>query len=449
MDDMSSVTFCKCEDKNMTYSEVTDYINEKNKLGSVFGLDGIKELLKKLGNPEKGIPAIHIAGTNGKGSVMAFVEETLIESGYNVGRYISPTIFDYRERWMHNKEWASEEEVAEAIAKVKDAVSEMEKDGIASPTSFEIETAAAFILFHAWNVDIMLIECGMGGRLDATNVIEENVINVLASISLDHMQFLGDTVEAIATDKLGIVRDGSILVSYPQLDKVTRVVRAYSREHANKLFSPDIKELRIIDESVYGSDFIYKGNKYRINMGGRYQIMNALTAIHVLEELESLDFGNNAVKPLSEEDIIRGLAKTEWPGRFQVLSKEPLIIVDGAHNEDAWMRLRESLDYYFTNKSFIYIIGVLADKDYLKMVDILSRDIEEVFTVQSDNPRALPAGDLARVFKEAGINAEETDGLSDALIKAKRKYRKDENVIIICGTLSITGDIIKCIKSMQ
>ncbi len=387
----------------MNYPEALSYIKEKEKLGSSFGTDTIKELLRRLGNPETAAPAIHIAGTNGKGSIMAYVEETFVRTGMTVGRYISPTIYDYRERWTRNKEWASEEDVAESITAVSEKIEDMVADGMASPTAFEIETAVAFYLFKKWKCDIMLIECGMGGRLDATNVIEKDKLSVLASISMDHMEVLGKTVREITREKLGILRDRTVLVSYPQTPEVMAEISGYCALHNVKLIIADTDELVINEEHFYGSSFTYKGEDYDISIGGRYQIYNAITAIEVLKYF----------KDVCGDEIYSGLLTTRWDGRFSVVNDDPLVIVDGAHNEDAWTGLKKSLDKYFTNSKVIYIIGVLADKEYNKMIDILGPTAEMVFAVQSDSPRALAAEELSKVLTENGIDSVFIDVVED------------------------------------
>lgn len=412
----------------MEYKQVLNFIHDKEKLGSVFGLEAINELLFRLGNPQKGIKAIHIAGTNGKGSIMAFIESALCEAGYRVGRYISPTIFDYRERWQLNKKWASEDEVSKVMTIISDVVSQMINDGYNSPTAFEIETAAAFYMFRDWNVDYMLIECGMGGRLDATNVIEEDVLNILASISLDHMQVLGDNVADITKEKLGIVRKGSELVTYPQIDEVSEVIKNYASDNEVELYKPDVNEIKIIEEDIHGSKFSYKQDEFRICMGGQYQILNAVTAIEALKTL-SIDI----------HFIKKGFEKTRWDGRYQVINENPVVIVDGAHNEDAWLRLRDSLEKDFDRQKIVFITGVLADKEYDKMLEILVPLTDMVYTVQSTSPRALPKEKLAELYKSKNIKAVPMNTVTDALKEAV----KQQSVIVVCGSLTIMGEAIR------
>ena len=412
----------------MNYIEARNYILEKEKLGSVMGLESIRELLKRMGNPEKNTPAVHIAGTNGKGSIMAYVEETFVKTGMTVGRYISPTIYDYRERWRKNKEWASEEDVARAITAVSKRVDAMIADGLPSPTAFEIETAVAF---DDWKCDIMLIECGMGGRMDATNVLEGDVLNVLAPISLDHMSILGKTLQEITREKLGIVRDKTVLVTAPQADEVMTEIMKYAVEHKVKLIQADTEELVINEESYHSASFTYKGEDYDISMGGKYQIEN-----------------------VCEDFIYMGLLTTVWDGRFSVVHKEPMVIIDGAHNEKAWTSLRASLEKYFTNEKFIFIMGVFRDKEYPKMIETLSPLIEKVYTVASDNPRSIPAEELASIFEESGVKSAPADSVEGAIEAAMEEAKANKmgessgkaSRIVICGTLSITGDAIRYFK---
>ena len=433
----------------MNYNQAREYIKEKEKMGSVFGLESIKNLLFRLENPETQIPAIHIAGTNGKGSIMAFVEQALTGMGENVGRYISPTIFDYRERWKLNTKWAEEDEVAEAITRVKYVIEEMEREGLNSPTAFEIETAVFFLLAKKWNVDVNLVECGMGGRMDATNVLESDTISALASISFDHMQVLGNTLEEITLEKLGIVRDGSVLVTYPQTDEVMQVIMRYSIEHDVKLVIADPAKLTVLSEGAGGSTFVYKDVRYEISMGGEFQIYNAITAIEVLGT-----YLRRKHPELSSEEmqqiVTRGLRDTRWDGRFEIVRKKPLVIVDGAHNEDGWLKLHDSLEKYFTNRKFIYIIGVLADKEYHKMISILGQGMKCAFAIQSDSPRALGAEELCQELRAAGVDAVNAGSAEDAVEKALEMSGEDsDEIIIVCGTLTILGDAIKCLKSRQ
>ena len=432
----------------MNYNEVISYIEKRNLLGSVLGLDNIKALLKKLGNPERSVPAMHIAGTNGKGSIMAYVENVLIEAGLKVGRYISPTIFDYRERWQICKEYISKEDCAELLSKVIGTVEEMEQSGEGRPTSFEIETAAAFLYFKEAGCDIMLIECGMGGSQDATNVFLKTPIDVIASISFDHMQFLGNTLEAITSEKLGIVKDRDILVSYPQSEIPEKVIDAFASEKKNyqRYRKTDRSSITTLESGIWGTEFIYKNENYHISMAGGAQVYNAATAIEALEAFNDIA-ADYKLKKIDKDTVRKGLAKTFWPGRFTVIGSEPLFIADGAHNEDAWCRLSEDINKYFTNRKIIFIIGVLKDKEYDRMLDILTPFMKHAITLTSNSPRALDGRTLAGFIGERNVAAEYSESISDAIDRALEiADQESDSVIIACGSLSFIGDIIRVKK---
>lgn len=434
----------------MRYDDVMKYIEERNKLGSVPGLDNILELLRRLGNPEKGIPAFHIAGTNGKGSIMAYVETVLIEAGYKVGRYISPTIIDYRERWQVNKEYMSKRECGQIMGHIIEEVGRMEEDNAGRPTSFEIETAAAFLWFKKKGCDIILIECGMGGGLDATNVFTETPIDVLASISFDHMQFLGNTLTAITKEKLGIVKEGDILVSYPQTAEpkkaIDKLVSKNKLAETGRYFEADPDALSDVEDGLFKSSFRYKNEKYEIGLAGAAQIYNAITAIEAIEAFNSVA-ARYGLKKVPKKIVKKGLKETSWQGRFSVLSEEPLFIVDGAHNSDAWEKLSKDVRKYFTNKKLIFIIGVLRDKEYEKMLDLLTPQMEYAVSVTTDSPRALDGKVLAELIGERDVKAVFADSIKKAVKLAEEQAAETaDSVIIACGTLSFVGDIIRTVK---
>lgn len=425
----------------MNYSEVLNYITEKNKLGSLPGISAIKELLRRLGNPENKVKALHIAGTNGKGSIMAYVESVLILHGLKVGRYISPAVFGYREKWQINREYISEDKCADIISLVADQVNEMVSAGFRSPTSFEIETAAAFVYFAEEKCDYMLIECGMGGMGDATNVIDSAEIRTLASISYDHMQFLGNTLSQITQEKLGIVRPDETLVSYPQCEEVRGFIDKDAEEKGYNVIYPDTGSLRILEKSIKGSTFSYKGKEYRIAMPGEYQVLNALTAIEVLSHIQGLSLGY--------DEIYKGVAETVWKGRMSIASEKPLFVVDGAHNRDAWERLAETLKDCFGNKKYIFILGVLADKEYESMLDSLVPIMKKVYTVTTSSPRALGGDVLAELIADRGVEAHFIDGDNyyDRAVDAALDAAYDtDDIIVACGTLSFGGKVMRAVS---
>lgn len=422
----------------MDYNTALKYINDKNKLGIVPGLDSIKELLRRLGNPENDCKALHIAGTNGKGSVFAFVEKSLVDSGYKVGRYISPTIFTYLERFQINMKYMDEETFGELLDIVAKKIDEMEEEGFVSPTAFEIETAVAFLYFSRGKCDYMLLECGMGGKLDATNVILSPVVSVIARISMDHMQYLGDSLEKIAINKAGIIKDNSICVSTVQEKEVYNILKETCEKHSARFITVDEDKLEILSEDTDKSVFKYKNEIYEITLLGEHQILNAVTAIEVLKAVGT-----------DNEYIKKGLRKTVWKGRMTKVSDEPPIYVDGAHNEEAWLVLKHNINKYFTNKRIIYIIGVLKDKEYGKMVDILCDNMDYAITITPNTPRGLDKDILAGLIRKKGVEADTADNAEMALKKAFG-YIKDSDgsntdnkfVIMVCGSLSFIADYI-------
>lgn len=421
----------------MDYFNAMNYIEEKNKLGTVPGLDNVKELLTRLGNPQNKCRCLHIAGTNGKGSIFAFVQEALIDAGYKVGRYISPTIFEYRERFQINKNYISEESFAALLTRVSVHVDEMIAEGMASPTAFEIETAIAFLYFYEEQVDFALIECGMGGLLDGTNVIDKPFLTVMASISMDHMQFLGSTLRDIATNKAGIIKSFGKCISYPQCEEVSDVLYNKCKVENAILTFADPKQLEILSMDVSGTTFIYKGERYKISLLGEHQVYNAITALEVLEDIakdESFALVNTHIK--------NGLKKTDWQGRMTKINDEPLMFVDGAHNEAAWIFLRNTVNKYFTNRRIIYIIGVLKDKEYNRMVDILKDTMTYAIAITPDTPRGLDKEVLADVLSRNNVKCSTAGSAKSAIWEAKKLAGK-EDVIMICGSLSFISDYLK------
>lgn len=413
----------------MDFAMAKEYIDEKNKLGIVPGLDNVRELLSRLGNPQNNVRCLHIAGTNGKGSIFSFVEGILIEAGYRVGRYVSPTIFDYLERFQVDRSIMDEDTFASLVAAVKPHVDEMTERGN-SPTAFEIETAIAFLYFDMCDCDIMLIECGMGGREDATNVFEAPLACVMASISLDHMQFLGATISEITRAKAGIIKEKGICVSYPQGQEARTELERCCEERSATLRIPKTDELLIKGMDVNGADFSYKNIDYHIRLLGVHQVYNAVTAIEVIDYINSTQ-----VFDISTAAVKKGLDITGWQGRMTKVCDSPLVFVDGAHNEDAWLMLKKTVNKYFTNKRIIYIMGVLKDKEYVKMIDILCPTMKYVIAVTPENERGLDKDILRELAAEREIPAVTADNADEAMHKALGISTSDD-VIIVCGSLS-------------
>ena len=429
----------------MKYEETMEYMECKvNKLGSVPGLDSIRELLKRMGNPQDNLHFIHVAGTNGKGSVSTLIANALTANGYKVGRYISPVISDYRERIQVNNRMISKSAVADGLSTIFDICTAMEKEGLSHPTAFEIETALGFQYFTDKKCDFVVLETGMGGTLDATNIIENTKLCVFVSISMDHMAFLGDTLAEIATNKAGILKKGCKAVSAPQSEEVLNVLDK-ACEGLNVPFTAVLKDdIKVGRQSLKGQKMSYKDFKQvEVPLLGSFQAGNAALALEALTVLQA-----SGVR-LKEDKIRKGFMESVWPARFEILSKKPYIIADGAHNEDAVKKLMETVRFYFTNHRIIYIMGVLKDKDYTSMIRESVPMAEFVFTVTSPNKeRALPAFELAKQIREYNPNVTATDSVEEALEMA-RLMAGENGVVVAFGSLSYMGKLKACFEQVK
>lgn len=417
--------------KIMNYQEARAFLDEVGKSGSVLGLEGMRELLNRLGNPQDELKFIHISGTNGKGSELAFLSEVLTKSGYCTGRYISPTLYSYRERIQVDKEMIDRDSLASLTTKVKTAIDSMLADGLQSPTVFEVETAISFLYFIQKQCDIVVLETGLGGTLDATNVVKTTILEVIASIGMDHMMFLGNTLGEIAGNKAGIIKPNTLVVSAKQEPEAEAVVKEVSKNQNADLSIVDPKEIKDVHYGYERQSFSYKNWKnIEISLAGTYQIKNAALALEAVEALRRLGF------ELSEENVRKGMAGADWRGRFSVIHKDPVVVIDGAHNPAAATVLKESLETYFKGKNLYYIFGVFADKDYEKVIELTAPLAKRIVTVQTpDNPRALPAEALKKAVEKVNPNVTSADSVAKAVEEVKEMTTKDD-VVIVFGSLS-------------
>lgn len=428
----------------MKYEEAMEYIEECNALGSVPGLDSIRRVTDVLDNPQDKLVFIHVAGTNGKGSVSTFVSSVLKNAGYRVGRYISPTIFTYRERFQINDRMISKKELGELMEQVKDACDQIVADGYPHPTSFEIETAVAFLYFVKKKCDVVVLETGMGGRLDATNIIPSPKLSILTSISMDHMQYLGNTITDIAKEKCGIIKPGTTVVSTKQDSKAMEVVEDVCASKKIELIVADPAKVSKVKQGLEKQSFTYDGVKYDISLSGSYQIENAVLAVQSLKWLSE-----NGFEKVNERKIIKGLQAAVWKGRFSVISKKPYFIVDGAHNVAAAEKLAESIRFYFTNRKIVYIMGMFRDKEYEKVIEITAPLASQIITVAAPgNPRALPALDLAVAVREVNANVTSADSLEEA-VEMSYLFADKDSVIIAFGSLAFLGQLMTIVEGNQ
>ena len=425
-------------------------IEELKKRGSVPGLDAIEGLLEELGHPEDNLKIVHIAGTNGKGSIFAYLSSILIAAGFKVGRYISPTISCYEERFQINGEYITKDKLARLYNIVEEAMKrEEEKTGL-KPTLFEVETAISFLYFKEEKVDYALIEVGMGGRMDATNVIRHPELTVISSISYDHQAFLGDTLEEIAWQKAGIIKESCPVVLSENSDEVCKVIEQEATKKKVKCIEIKPTDYEVLSETPYGSTFLWKEQRYETKLPGRHQVSNAVTALAASEYLFRKDYEkNNArkaiAKKLDEMNVKSaqqgGIIRTCWPGRLEVLKKEPLFYRDGAHNPDGAKKLAAFLQKYFTNKKIIYIMGVLKDKEYKKMIRYLMPMAKEVYVFKPKNERGLSAQILADTIKEvADVSVTIESDVNAAVFRALDTAKPDD-VLVACGSLSFMEEM--------
>ena len=419
----------------MNYEEARVYLEETSKYGSVLGLENMRELLGRLGNPQNDLRFIHISGTNGKGSVLAYLSTILSGAGYKTGRYVSPTLFSYRERIQVDGKRIEKESLAAHVTTIAKAVEDMKEQQAGTPTAFEVETALAFLYFKEQNCDLVVLETGLGGALDATNVIETPVLEVITSISMDHMEFLGDTLEEIAGQKAGIIKPNTAVVCAKQKREAEKVIQSVCKEKNCVLKTVDTTRIRDIHYGYERQSFTYKHWKnVEIALAGSYQILNGALALEATQMLGKVGY------PLTEAQIYEGMKQTRWRGRFTLISRQPRVILDGAHNPAAAMELRESINLYFPKEELHYIFGVFADKDYEKIISITAPLAKHIITVQTPgNPRALPAEKLKEAVEKVNPSAEAAGSIREA-VKKSLKNAGEKGVILIFGSLSFLGE---------
>lgn len=427
----------------MDYQQSRAYIEDAQQYGSVLGLENMKELLSRLGNPQDDSRYIHIAGTNGKGSVIAYLYTVLSETGYRVGRYISPAIYSYRERMEVAGEKVSREKFAGYITTISHVIHEMTKDGLPHPTPFEIETAAAFLYFQDEHCDLVLLEVGMGGNLDATNIIKSPVLAVLVSVSMDHQGFLGNTLGEIAEKKAGIIKHGCQAVTVTQKPEAAEVIRKKCAEEKVPLHIVDAGKARVLAADCFGQTFEYEGEKYEISLAGAYQTENAILALKALELLEEQGYHTDIFTRKA------GLKDTCWGGRFTAIQRKPLFIVDGAHNPGAAEMLADSIERYFKGRTIYYIMGVFKDKDYRRVIELTHSYASKILTIETpDNPRALPAAELAEAVKEYHTDVEPMESIEAAVSRAL-ELAGSGDVVLAFGSLSFIGELTGIVKKKR
>ena len=427
----------------MDYEAAMAYIENTAKFGSNLGLERTEKLLELLGNPHKNIKCIHVAGTNGKGSTSAMIAQILIESGYKVGMYTSPYLEEFEERIQINGANIRKDLLADIVTEVSDAVERVIEMGYDHPTEFEIITCAMFLHFSNSKVDYAVVEVGLGGRLDSTNVLHP-ILSVITSISLDHTSILGDTLKEIAYEKAGIIKRGVPVICYPQESDVENVINSRCRELGCDLINVGFDSAKFLGVEKFSQLVEVKTYKdiYKLKLSllGKYQAMNCSVAVTAIEKLRE-----EGVK-VSKDDIINALGKVKWIGRLEVLREKPLVVIDGAHNIGGITELKGSLDTYFKYERMILIVGILKDKQVEAMIKMIAPDAYKVISVTPNSNRAEISDELNDIIKKYNSNTEACNDYSSAYEKALG-YSGENDLIIVCGSLYMIGDMRKIIRT--
>ena len=420
----------------MDYKEALDYIHGTMKFGVKLGLQNIEKLLGFMGNPHKKLKYVHVGGTNGKGSTVAFISSILMESGYRVGIYTSPYLQRFTERIRINDKEIPQSELAQITCFVKENVKKHIEAGGAHPTEFEIVTAIAFQYFFENECDIVVLEVGLGGRFDSTNIIDSPLVSVITTISYDHMNILGDSLEKIAFEKAGIIKNNGDVVLYPQDEEVEKVFLNVCGERNAVLHKVSFDSIRIEDAGIDGQTFSWMDHKgLKISLLGDHQVKNSIVALKTVEILKEKGFGN-----IDYNSLRSGIRKAIWPGRFEILKKRPVFLIDGAHNQEGALELANNLRKYFPHKRKIFIIGVLRDKDYESIIKPIIPLADKFITVTPNSDRALPARDLAMFLRHYYKDVIVSDTISWAVEKGLSKA-SDDDLICACGSLYYIGEV--------
>jgi dihydrofolate synthase/folylpolyglutamate synthase len=392
-----------------------------------FNLDRMRALMAALGNPQDKYQTIHVAGTKGKGSTSAFCASALQAAGYKTGLYTSPHLLDFTERIQVNGQPISHAELAALVDEIKPAVA-------AEPflTTFEITTALGFLYFARQKVNVAVIEVGLGGRLDATNIITPRV-SVITSLSYDHTAVLGETLTQIAREKAGIIKVGVPVVSSPQKAEAIKVLEdtATERKALLTVIGRDMK-FQLLEHSLAGQYFKAQGNVFQIALLGAHQVENAVTAYAALQKS-----GFN----LPEAAIAKAFAETRWPCRFEIVSHEPTVILDSAHNEDAFVRLTQTLETYFPGRKVVLILGISEDKHLTAMLKAIQPLIDTLVVTRADHPRALEPEKIVATAQEVGLQVETAVPVETALERALEIARKNGSIVLSAGSMFVTAEV--------
>lgn len=418
----------------MNYNEALEFIHSRMKFGSQPGMERISALCEAFDNPQDNLKYVHVAGTNGKGSTCTMIAKMLSAAGYKVGLFTSPFVVDFRERIQINSQMIPQQDFADIVEKIVPVIEDLKKKNI-EPTEFEIITAAAFLYFSQENCDIVVLEVGLGGTLDSTNIIKKSEVSVITSISMDHTDILGDTILEIAAHKCGIFKEGGHVVGYPQPDfTVERFVKEKAKEAGCDYTHSDLARIRLVREEFDGSTIIYAGCTFKIPLSGKHQIYNFSTAISAINVLKNKGWN------VSAKNMIDGISALKIPARVEIVSENPLVIIDGGHNAEGVDALCYTLKKHYSDKKIIAVFGMMKDKNYKYCAEKLAPLCERIYTTTVSNPRSLTAKELAAELKNYGVKVKPVEDCGKAYSKALKKADED-SVVLVCGSLYLASDI--------
>ena len=423
----------------MDFLEAQNYLEKvRSQKGIVLGLDTMRHLMAKLNNPQDKVKFIQVAGTNGKGSTAAYLTSILSEAGIKVGRYTSPAVFSSTEQYFACGSCISESEYAKGMTAVAEAAASLDGE---TPTAFEQETALAFWYFAQKGCELAILEAGLGGDMDATNIVTTTVCSIITSISMDHCRILGNKISEIAAHKAGIIKPGAPVICIEQKEDAMEPIRAAAKAADTPLYEVHRDEVRqIFSDKRESIVFFREFENLHLKMLGSCQPENAALAVQAASVL-------SRSYPIEKKHIYDGIEKTRWGGRFELQSGSPDIILDGAHNPDGIRRLRESVNQMFGAVPICYVCGVLADKDYEKEIEILFGRASNVFTVTPPSPRAMKSTDLKAAIKKRFSQLKVTSFDSeDGIEKAMEAAVSQNNPVVVCGTLTILARVKEWMK---
>jgi dihydrofolate synthase/folylpolyglutamate synthase len=430
----------------MNYEESIEFIHSTYKFGSKLGLENITRLTELLGNPQDSYKIIHVAGTNGKGSTSNMIHDVLMASGYKTGLFISPFLEEFSERIQVNKHHIDKESLAKITSLVKEKIAVMLEEGYNHPTEFEVVTAIGFKYFQEQNIDFLVLEVGMGGRFDATNVVKNTLVSVITSISFDHMEYLGDTLEKIAFEKAGIIKENSKVVIYPQAENVVKTIHDIAEGKNSKVYLVNMSDIEKTRGNLTGQWFnylkkdVFKLPETKMNFLGEHQLYNLLTALRALEIIKTSGYN------VTEKSIEEGLFTCRFAGRFEILTENPVIVLDGGHNINGIEYFSKAVKENFKDNKITLFFGMLKDKNPEEVLPFIIPLCKRVYTLTPNNPRAMKSEDLASLIrKHSEIEVTPLNSYEDT-IPLLQNADKDDYIAFV-GSLYMIGDIRTLLKN--